>query len=175
MERPRLFLGKASTPDRLLHWLGELFSCQQLEEPTALDPDCLSHLLPRDITELLLEPAQGSCAVERIEILAQDVLHELLNQPLLVTHLPNDCWNGSEASQLSSPPASLPVDDHIAVASGIVTDSDGLEHALQSNGGSELLESLRIEAAARLVGIGLDAIEGDLARLGQLARAACLG
>jgi hypothetical protein len=108
-------------------------------------------------------------------VLAQYVLHELLDESLLVADLPDDGRDGGETSQLGGPPASLAVDDDVPVARRVVPHRDRLEHALLADGGGQFFQALRIEGTARLIRVRLDAVERDLACLGEFAGTACLG
>jgi hypothetical protein len=57
----------------------------------------------------------------------------------------------------------------------VVPHRDRLEHALLADGGGQFFQALRIEGTARLIRVRLDAVERDLACLGEFAGTACLG
>lgn len=109
--------------------------------------------------ELLVQAIKGVSYFNRVQILALDVLDERdLHEPLVCEVL-NDDGHVGERSQLRGAPAALSGDELISVSG--MTDDDGLDDSVLSDGLGEFGEALRIEYLTRLKGVGLDLVQGQ--------------
>ena len=63
------------------------------------------------------------------------------------------------------------MDDDVDVARVVVADNNGLQHAFDADAVDQFCQSLLVKCAPRLIGIGLDPVQADVARIRHLDRA----
>src|SRR6185503_18578992 len=114
-----------------------------------------------ELAELLLgmaevgdQPTIGLRFLDRVQILALDVLDQRDFERLLVAEFADDGGDFVQPGALRRPPASLAGDNLETVAMG--TDDDRLDDAAGLDRGGELGQRLFLEDPARLAGMGLD-------------------
>src|SRR6185295_14955132 len=106
---------------------------------------------------ILDEPPVGLRLLDRIEVLALDILDQGDLERLLVAELADDGGDLVQPRALRRAPAPLAGDDLEAVA--VRANDDRLDDAARLDGGGELDQGLLLEDAARLAGMRLDACE----------------
>ena len=111
------------------------------------------------------------CLLDRIEILALEVLDECHLCHFRVVCCAEKCRNGREPCHLGGAQTPL-ARNELVLARADVADGDGLEDAVLCNGLAQLLQCRLVELAARLKAVGLDHGNGELRRD---ARGGCSG
>ncbi len=91
----------------------------------------------------------------------------------MVSHLANDCRYAMQASTLRGSPAPLSGNELKSLPSG--SNHDGLNHACRADGLSEFLEAVLAETGARLVRIGVNQVNVNLAPARRSGRFTKLG
>src|SRR5262249_27443929 len=113
--------------------------------------------------ELVGQAAVGERRLDRIQILALDVLDErhLEERPLLSRrHVADDDRHALEAGHLRCTPAPLAGDDLKPIAD--LADDDWLDDAARFDGAREVVEAAVADLAARLEAVRREAIDVDL-------------
>jgi len=100
--------------------------------------------------EFLLQAGEGVGLLNRVEILALDILDQRHGNGGLIGDIPHQGGHLVEASHLGGAPATFPGDDFVAVWSQR-THHNGLHDALAADRLGQLLEGFRVHIAARLV------------------------
>jgi hypothetical protein len=113
--------------------------------------------------EALLELEQGVRLFERSEVAALNILHQADLEAAPVIHVLLVARDPSQSGLLGGAIAALPGDDLKAVSD--LPDQDRLEDPFLLDRGHQLIDPL--EAATRLVGTGVNLVEGDLAADGS--------
>jgi hypothetical protein len=162
LQRPGLLLAEPAAADILSDASGELFGAKELEEPAASNADHFGDRFPGRVAELTLQRAQRGRPVDRVEIVADDVFHQLLDQPPVVRYVSNDRGNDRQACLACRPQASLAMNHDVDVALHVVAHGDWLQDAFAPDAGGQLLQAVWVERAAGLVGVGLDPLQPDL-------------
>lgn len=114
--------------------------------------------------ELLLQALQGSGFLDRVEVLALDVLDQRHGDGRFVRHVAHQRRDLFQSGLLAGPPAPLAGNDLVA-AIGDRPHHDGLHHALGLDRLRQFLQRLRVHVATRLVLAALHQVEGDLLQL----------
>jgi hypothetical protein len=105
------------------------------------------------------QPLIGLGFLDRVEVLALDILDQRDFQRLLVAELADDGRNLVQPRPLRRPPTALAGDDLETVAVG--PNDDWLDHAARLDRGGQLRQRLLLEDSPRLAGMGFDAGDGD--------------
>ena len=125
--------------------------------------------LPRDLVlgqaELLVELAERVGLLDRIEVLALDVLDERQLELLAIGQLADHGWNALEAGEAGRPDATLAGHDPVAVER--FRDEDRLEDAVIGDAGRQGFEVGVLHVAPRLVRVDPDLAERDLLGAGR--------
>jgi hypothetical protein len=108
------------------------------------------------------QPSVGARFVNRVEVLALDVLDEGHLQQLLVGDLADDDRNAQQPGNLCGAPAALAGDDLEALADA--PDDDRLDDAVGADRLGQLLERRLIHLGARLARVGHETVQVDLER-----------
>ena len=103
----------------------------------------------------------GQSDLDGVEVLALDVLHESHLHHALILDGAYVGRYGLQPSQLRGAPASLAGEDLEAVRRDL-PEGDGLDDANLADASRQFLQAFLIEVVARLVGIGLYLVEGNL-------------
>ncbi|MNM79664.1 hypothetical protein D3C81_916040 [compost metagenome] len=111
--------------------------------------------------ELLLQALQGHGLLDRIEVLALDVLDQRHGDRRLVADLAHQRRNAFQAGQLAGAPAAFAGDDLVALAIDRA-HHDRLHQPLAADRVGQLLECLRVHVAARLVLATLQQVQRQL-------------
>src|SRR5262245_35061489 len=144
------------------HLLDRRWECEEAEGvahrgPAAAGPG-------RDLlvgeAEVLDELLVGAGLLERVQLLALEVLDQRLLEGRAVVGLAHERGNGLEPDPAGGPPAALPRDHLVAVAHG--PDQHRLEHTHLADRVGQRAEALLVELVSRLESIGLDRGDGDL-------------
>ncbi|GIU90254.1 MAG: hypothetical protein KatS3mg010_1353 [Acidimicrobiia bacterium] len=125
--------------------------------PGLADP--LGHLVVREV-EVLDQLLVGRRLLQRVQLLALDVLDDGLLQHRGVVGVPDDGGDRLEADPAGGPPATLAGDELEGVA--LLPDEHRLEDAHLPDRLGEGREALLVEVLARLLGVGPDRGDGDL-------------
>src|SRR5262249_44436556 len=128
-------------------------------------PEAPRQLLLRP-AELCQEPLVGLGGLDRVEILAEQVLDQPQLERLGITRLPHDRRYPSQPGLLGCPPPPLAHKDLVLAATR--PDHQRLEHPGGPDGRRELVERLLIEAPPRLLGIGDDTLDRQFPKASPL-------
>ncbi len=121
--------------------------------------------------ELVDQSTEPMSRLDRVEILALEVLDERDLESGPVVQLSNDRGDALQPSGDGRPKSSLPRDEFVAVDR--FGDEDRLEHAVLADACGQRGEFRGIEVPARLVRIGPNTVNADLRRARRaLGRAA---
>ena len=101
--------------------------------------------------------------LERRQVLALEVLDDRDLERRVVVELFDERRDRVESGGGRRPPAALTGDQLVAVGSLEGTDEDGLQDAVLANRSGQLVQRALLEAGSRLVGVGLDPVDWDLA------------
>ena len=157
-----LFFAQAATTDVITDRLGEFFGAEELKETAAADADDLGDGFPGSVAELRFQGAEGGGAINGVEVVADDVLHELLDETAILGDIADDGRDDSQTSRARGAEAALAVEHDVDVEVGVIADGDRLQDALAADTGGKLFQALGIEGSAGLIGVGDDALEPDL-------------
>ncbi len=142
------------------HLGGELEKAQEIGDRGAVFAGALRHLLLGE-AEFAGEALVGAGLLDRIEILALEVLDDGDLHRLLVGDLADDGRDGGFSGALRGEPAALAGDE--LVASGMLADGDGLNDAGDLDGVGEFVEGDIVEMGSGLVRIAVDQFDGKVA------------
>ena len=154
-------LGDPALADGLLDGRVEVEEAQRVRDGRAGLADALGHLFLGE-AELVDQLAVGMGLLDRIEVLALDVLDEGELELVARRELAHDRRHPLEPGQLRCPDAALAGDELVAVER--LGDEDRLDDAVVADARREALELRDVEALARLVRVPADARDRDLAR-----------
>src|SRR5699024_627977 len=141
----------------------------------AFDADGFGNLLPRSVAELRAKRSERRRAIDRVEIVADDVFHQLLDEAAFGGHIADQRRNRGLLRHLRGAPAAFAVDDDVDIPGFVVPHDDRLQDAFGENRIAELFEALLIEGATWLLRIRLDPCQLDLARIGEIGDTSRLG
>ncbi len=139
---------------------GELEQAQEVGDRGAVLAGALGHLLLGE-AEVAGEALVGAGLLDRVEVLALEVLDDGDLHRLLVGDLADDGGDGGFAGALGGEPAALSGDE--LEASGVLADGDGLDDSGDLDGVGEFVEGGFVEVGAGLVGIAVDELDGKVA------------
>ena len=140
--------------------VGELEQAEEVGDRGAVLAGALGHLLLGE-AEIAGEALVGAGLLDRVEVLALEVLDDGDLHRLLVGDLADDGGDGGFAGALGGEPAALAGDE--LEASGVLADGDGLDDAGDLDGVGEFVEGDFVEVGAGLVGIAVDELDGNVA------------
>ena len=159
-ERPGVPFAQPAVGDRGLDPLVELQEAERVGDRRPGSTD-----LPGDVLlgqpELLVELPEGVRFLDRVEVLALDVLDECELELLAIGELADHRGNSLESGEASGLDAALTGDDPVAVER--LGDEDRLEDAVVGDARSERLEVGVLDVAPGLVRVDPDLAERDLA------------
>ena len=162
--------------DERTHRLGQLQQAQQIADRRAGASDRLRRLLVRHL-KLIDEARQSARFLQRIQVLALNVLDERNGDCRLIGNLADNGWDLGKARQLRRTPTPLTGNDLVAPRRAIRrlqrSYDDRLDDALRANRIRKLLQSLRAHIRAGLVAPTLQEVERKLGQF--LARAHPVG
>ena len=124
--------------------------------------------------DLVLGPAavdqrpEGVRELDRVQVAALHVLDQRELEAVAIVDVGDHGGDRGETGRARGAPASLADEQLVAVADA--AHHDGLQHTVLFDRIREARERALVEAPARLLGIGIDAIDGDLARRRPRAR-----
>ena len=154
-------IGQDASGDALLDVDRELEQAQRVRHLRARTTDTVCELVLRD-TEFLEQLRIGVRLFQRVELHTVDVLQQRVTQHGAVFRVTDDGRDGGQARLGGRAPAALTHDElKAAVLRG--TNDDGLEQAELLDGVDELLELAFLEDRARLLRVGNDVPDGNLA------------
>ena len=107
---------------------------------------------------------KGAGLLHGVQVGALQVFDDGDLHRLFVGDLAEDGGNGRLAGQLRGTPAAF-ASDELEAAIGLRADQDGLNDSIGRNGGGQLSQLLLVDLGARLEGVAVDLVKGDLARL----------
>ena len=114
--------------------------------------------------QLLLQALIRVRLLERLQLLALNVLDQRQLQQLIVLDGPHPDGDRGEARLLGRSPTPLSRDDLVARSVGAYQDR--LEHSALFQRSRELRQLRRADVGARLLGVGLEAADRDFLRTG---------
>ena len=141
------------------HFGGKLEQAQEVGDRGAVLAGALGHLLLGE-AEVAGEALEGAGLLDRVEVLALEILNDGDLHRLLVGDLADDGGDGGLAGALRGEPAALAGDE--LEASGVLADGDGLDDSGDLDGIGELVEGDFVEVGAGLVGIAVDQLDGNV-------------
>ena len=152
-ERPAVALGQPAVRDRGLDARGEVEQAQRVRDRRSGAADAGRDVLLAE-PELLDELAVGVGRLERVEVLALEVLDEREFELLAIGELAHDRRDAVETGGLRGPQPALAGDELVAVER--LGDEDRLEDAVLGDARRERRESFGVEPLARLVRVRAD-------------------
>jgi hypothetical protein len=151
--------GQASFFQEVLDWSFELQQANRIGNRGAIFPGSFCDLLLGKV-ELFRKALKRARLLDRIEILALEVLHKRHLERHLFRDVADNGWNASHPRSLSSTPPALAGDELIAVAD--TAHDEGLNNSACCDGTRELIKGRLAESGARLIGTGIDQVDVDL-------------
>jgi hypothetical protein len=152
---------------RSLHGIGEIEQAQEVRHRRARSTERFRDLVVRQV-EFLDEPRHRARLVDRIQILALQVLDQRDGQRRLVVELSNHHGHGREARNSRGAPAALAGDDLVRSRAAArlldrhASDDQRLQHALLADRFRELGQALLSQMQARLIAPGPKRIDVEL-------------
>jgi hypothetical protein len=116
---------------------------------------------------VLDEALVGAGLFEGVEVVPLDVFDQGELEGLAVGGFGDHDRNLADAGKTGGLPAALADDEAEAAAFGD-SDDEGLNNAVLADGGGEGFEAVAVEVLARLLGVGVDGVDIDLADAGGL-------
>ena len=159
-QRASVLLGERARTDVVTDRVGQPGHVEQVVDVLPGDPDHLADLLPGAQPETGAQPGERVRTIDRVELLALDVLDERLDVRAVVVGVDDDRGDVLQAGAARRTPATLAGDDLIAVLAA-AAHPDRLEHTVHADAAGQLLETARVDATARLVGPRPDALHRD--------------
>ena len=154
-------LGQSPVGDRGLDPRGEVEQAERVRDRRAGTPDTGREAILGE-PEFVDELAIGIGGLDRVEILALEVLDEGELELIAIGELAHESRDAIEAGGLRRPKPPLTGDELVAVDR--LGHEDRLEHAVLRDARRERREAVRIEPLARLMRVGLDPRGRDLER-----------
>jgi hypothetical protein len=162
-QRPCVSGGDDAGGNPGLHLHRQLHQPDRVRDLRATATDLAGQLLVGG-AELLEQLLVGGSLLERVELDAVDVLQQGVAEHGVVGGVPDDGRHGVQAGDTGRPQAALAHDEFVT-AIRILPDDDRLEQPELPDGVAELLQRLVVEDLARLLRVGDDVTDGDLAQL----------
>jgi hypothetical protein len=156
--------------EQVLHRLGEVQQAQQVAGGGTRAADGVGRLLVGH-AEFVDEALDAHRLLERVEVLALDVLDERHGERGLVGNLAHQHRHFVQAGELRSAPAPFAGDDLVAAAVDRA-HQDRLHDALRLDRGGQLVQRLLVHVRARLVLAGLQVVDAQ-GVLAPAARCCC--
>ena len=150
-------LGQLAGLEQHQRVVGQLEEPDQVRDRRPAAPDAAGELLFGE-PEVLDQRRAGARLVDRIEVLADDVLDQRHLQPLGPLGLADDRRHLLEAGLLGRAPAAL-AGDQLVAAVGEGADEQRLDDAAGLDRRRQAAERLGVEALARLVRVRLDQVD----------------
>ena len=143
-----------------------LYLCRELQQTQVIGNGgtALAHTFGHTLLRhaaLLQQMFVGKGYLDGVQVFALDVLHQCQFHHALVLDGADVGRNGRQAGQLAGTPATFTGNDLEAVLIGLA-ERDGLDKSKLTYAVCQLLQSHRVEFAARLVGIGFNLVQGNL-------------
>ncbi len=158
--------------EELLDLEGEREQSDRVGDVGPGDADPVGELLLLE-SELIQELAEGFAELDRVEVLAVDVLDEGFSEQVGVIGIPQDDGHGDQPRQLGGAEPPLPRDDLVALSRA--SHDDRLEDPDLADRSCQLVQGLVVESAPRLLRVRSDRPGGHLeesgVRLPRLGRA----
>ena len=136
---------------------------QQVGDRDAAAADPAAHLLARE-SQLLHQGGDGAGLLHGVEVLPRHVLDQRVLERLRVVAFLHHGRELLEARELGGAPAPLPGHELVGAA-GQRADQDRLQDAALAQRVGQRLQALLVEALARLVRVGPDDVDGQIAQL----------
>ena len=114
------------------------------------------------------QPRVGAGLFQGAQVLALHVLDQGRREQLVAGQARDDDGHLAQPRQPGRPPAALAGDQREA-APGAGGDEQRLQDADRAHAGGQFLQRGRVDAAARLLGVGVDLVDGDALRGGLVA------
>ncbi len=154
--------------DAALDGRGEIEEAERVADVGAGAADAGGELLVGG-AEVVQELPVGGRLLQRVQLLAVEVLHEGVTEQVVVRGLPDDGGDRVQAGPLGRAPAPLPHDQLVAGGrQGRLTHHDRLEQADDRDRGGQLLQRLLVEVGAGLARVGGDLLDGQLREAGAV-------
>src|SRR5271155_519619 len=141
--------------EQFLDWLFELKQANGIGDRGAVFASAVRPLFLRQV-KFVNEALKGVCLLDRIKVLALEVLHQRHLQRHFLRDVADDDRNAEQARALRRTPAALTGDQ--LEAAGNSADDERLNDAAGMDGASKLVERCFAEARARLIGARVNQI-----------------
>ena len=139
--------------------VGKLEKPQAVRDRASVLADHLGDIVDRE-PELVLERLIAARLLDRVQILALEILHERVPERLGVVHLADDRRDRRPSRELRRAEPPLAEDELVAVSRA--PDDDRLQDAVQPDRLGELPQVLVVEMRARLMGIRIDPFDVEI-------------
>ncbi len=153
------------------HQVTDLLRAHQRAEAVLQVPLVLAELLgklPDAVAVVLDHPVVDRRLLQRREVLALQVLDDRDLQRDVVVELLDERRDGRQPGHPRRPPATL-AGHQLELVRPARPDEDGLEDAVFTDRGGQLLEGGHLELEARILGVGLDPVDRDVSNTARLA------
>jgi hypothetical protein len=157
-------LAEVAGLDQIERWVRQVEQADQIRDRDPAAPEALAELFLRQ-PEILDQRGAGARLVDRVEVLAGDVLDQRRLDPARLVLVADQRRDDLETGLARSAPAAL-AGDQLVAAVRERPDDERLDHAGLGNRLGERRDRLGVEAAPRLVGVRPDQGDGDLAEVG---------
>ncbi len=161
-------LGDHVLANGINHGFGQLQESDQIRDCRPVQTQPAGKLLLSTAVAIQIV-SKRSCFVDRVEILALEVLHHRELENPLIIEIQDPGRNLMKLSLDTRSKTSLARYELIALARG--PDQDRLQHPVLTQRVSQRCDFLGVEIPARLKRIGIDLIDGDLDELTRIERA----
>src|ERR1700733_9485667 len=162
-EGARMAEAKVPTFHFLLHFKRKPKQPQEIRDRGPILACALRHLFLRHF-ELVAQAIVGTGLFHGVQVGALQILNDRHLHRLLVGNVTQDCRHGSLAGQFGGEPAAFAGDQLEAIV-GQWPNQNRLYYAGRRNRGREFLESILVDAAARLERISLNLVDWNFPRL----------
>ena len=115
----------------------------------------------------------GGGLLQVVEVAPLEIFHQGQQGAVLVRHPHQNTGHMAQPRQPGGPEPPLPGHQHIARRRAL--DAEGLEHPVLADGLGQLPQGLGVEVAAGLLGVGDDALNGNLMDAGGLVELRLFG
>src|SRR5207253_4097002 len=158
-QRPGVSHAELAGHDGLLDGVREAQEAQRVRDRRPLLADARREFLLRQ--PVLLDQALVRLRLlDRVEVLALDVLDQRDLERLVVGDLANHHGQLTQPRLLRRPPSALAGDEHVPVA--VPSDDQGQQHSLAADGLRQLLDMPLVEMASRLRAVRTDLLDAEV-------------
>jgi hypothetical protein len=167
-ERTAVPLAEAALFDQVEHLGRELEQAERVGDGRAVLADALGDRV-LGVPVLVAEALERACGLDRVQVLALQVLHQRRLERALRGELAHEDRDVLQPGPLRGSPAPLARDD-LEAAGGALADQDRLEHSVLADRLRQLLQLGVVEACARLGAVREDLLDRRVERVARHRR-----